>query len=227
MSFDRIRKLIKNANASVDATTTEYGTENENHVDKKENEIMAKAKANANVTVNNANVKEEKPMKATVNKSTKAKENTMVTININGIQITCTQEQAIEIAKACAANETEEKSVKATVSKGTTKGSAKETEKSSTKTSGKRKAKNAPTTVKEETAKVKPATKKEAIKAKYGEEEVKSFGIAASEVRAEMMADNAKMLKENGGVYPKNYYVGSKWNTEFKRRMKARGFYQK
>ena len=28
MSFDRIRKLIKNANASVDATTTEYGTEN-------------------------------------------------------------------------------------------------------------------------------------------------------------------------------------------------------
>jgi S-DNA-T family DNA segregation ATPase FtsK/SpoIIIE len=79
-------------------------------------------------------------------------------------------------------------------------------------------------------AKAEPVTKAEAIEQwkseRYTAEERAEYGIAAREVREEMMAENKKMVKTVKGkkVYDDNYYAGAKLKKEFAKRMKARGF---
>ena len=169
------------------------------------------SKTNEKLTTN----KEEKGMKAKANKSEKTttkntKENKamskeIMTIIIDGTEVTGTQEQIKEFINSYVSKESETKT-KATkkATKATTKG----------KSSAKRTA----TVTENKTA----TTRKEALRAKYPNYD--QYGEVAKEVKAEMMADNAKMLKANNGVYPKEYYVGAKWKKEFERRMKARGF---
>lgn len=102
---------------------------------------------------------------------------------------------------------------------------AKETKKSAPKGKGKTARKNAPAK-----ATAEPKTKAEALEewksARYTAEERAEYGKAAKEVREEMMAENKKMVKTVKGkkVYDDNYYVGAKWNKEFAKRMKERGF---
>ena len=204
----------------ANAKTNTKGTKT--NANAKEKEVM-KAKTTAPKTTKaNANTKEAKTMKATskgkatTKTSAKAKENTMkatemVTATINGIPVTGTQEQIIAILNACA-TESARKNVQ-----------GKTTEKATGK--GKSSAKKTATAKAEQ-----PKTKAEAIEqwksARYSEEERAEFGIAAKEVREEMMAENKKMVKTVKGkkVYDDNYYVGAKWTKEFNKRMKERGF---
>lgn len=258
-------RLLKNTYAeTIEENTTEYSKE-------KEEKDMAKTTVakEAKATENKAN-KEEKTMKATEKKATSAKENvkavstakkattktttkakenamtketeTMVTVTINGIQITCTAEQAKAIVMACANNgnvatePAKKASSKKTASKATDESKkeiekAKETDskaKTTTKKATKGTAKKTATAVKK--TETKPTNKAEAIEAwkssKYSEEERKAYGEAAKAVREEMMVENANMVKTVKGkkMYDENYYVGAKWTKEFNKRMKARGF---
>ena len=182
---------------------------------------MAKTNTNTKGTKGtkgtNAQAKEKEVMKATskgkatTKTSAKAKENTMkatemISVTINGIEVKGTQEQIIAIMNACANGTVKESKAKAT-SKG----------KSSAKKTASAKAE-------------KPATKAEAIEQwksqRYSDEEREAFGVAAREVREEMMTENKKMVKTVKGkkVYDDNYYAGAKWNKEFAKRMKERGF---
>lgn len=142
----------------------------------KGDKTMSKAKT----TAKTSKAKETKTTKA------KAKGEAMkeVTITINGIQITCTEEQAMAIMVACASNgATTEPTAKET--KKTSASKTKETAKKSNNGNASKGKKNAPTKAKETATETKTWTEKkeEWAKENFSEEERTAYGKQKSDDR--------------------------------------------